>query len=112
LLAEVFRLPTSDGQRYLGIVHQGRKSRRPGLLNWAFSDGWEGSIIWFESNCRHGAARLGREWLVECVGAIYVWRHAFDTVEKALAQLPPEHAKGRERRVFHPAAEVWRPKAR
>lgn len=111
-LADVFRFPLRDGERFLGMTNTRRGESHGLFLNWAFSDDWRGMPVYLPSSCRHGSARLGTDWLLDCVGAYHRWKHALETVEQFEASLPPDQYNGRNSGVFHPPESVWRPKRR
>jgi hypothetical protein len=100
----------SRGERFVAVSKLRSGKVGGGFCNWAFSDGWAGAAHWFPAGCRHGGAKLNRHWLLECVGAIHVWKHELETEGDFLRKLPREQAKGRRRGVFHPPANMWMPK--
>lgn len=111
LLAEVFRFPLTDGgERYLASprTRRGEKTR-PGFLNWAFSDDWQGMPMYLPAGCRHGGFRLGTGWLLECVGLLRGWHHAMESVESMRSGYPLSMQHALRSAVFHPGMQVdWR----
>lgn len=110
-LAEVYRIDLhSGGQRYLFLGQAARGETIPGFLNWAFSDDWNGPVVWWPVGCRHGQAKLERAWLDDCLAYANGWKHGLETMEEFLARAPEEIRRGIARRTFHPKGEAWRPK--
>jgi hypothetical protein len=118
LLAEVYgfdlspRLDPLTGEvsrpgRLLAVTRLRSGRTAGGFCNWAFSDGWAGPAHWFPASCQHGSAKLDRHWLIECVGAIHIWKHKLETEKQFLEKLPYEQAVGRRRAVFHPPIRMW-----
>jgi hypothetical protein len=111
-LAEVVRLPLSNGgHRYLFLGYT-LKLTNPGFLNWAFSDDWSGPLVWWPVGCRHGQAKLERAWMFDVLVYIHGWTGPGETVDQLRQQASETVRRGLARRVFHPEPVVWRPKAK
>lgn len=111
-LGEVYRFALRGAPDAARFVFRGRTSSgkpKNGLLNWTYPDDWYAPVF-YSVGCRHGLAKLGRGWVLDCLGAIHLWRHAMTSEEDFLASLSPEMAKGRVSRVFHPPGEAWTPR--
>ncbi len=97
------------GHRY---VLRGRTSggkKKNGLLNWAYPDSFYAPVF-YVTGCSHGMAKLGRGWLLDCVGSVRGWRREGETEEQFVSSLPPAMAQGRASRVFHPDGASWFPR--
>lgn len=107
LLSEVYRFPLSaGGERYLSRCMTARQTRAE-ILNWAFSDDWNGPTVWYPVGCKHGSGKLERVWLLDLIGLCEGWHHAMETVEQSRAGVPESELRGIARRVFHPKPELW-----
>ncbi|GAA2573514.1 hypothetical protein [Pseudonocardia hydrocarbonoxydans] len=111
-LADVYRFPLREGERYLAMTNVRRGRSHAAFLNWAFSDEYRCMPGYLPSGCRHGTARLGTGWLFDCVGAHRRWKHGLETVEEFEWKLPPDIYNGRNSGVFHPPRSIWQPTPR
>jgi hypothetical protein len=84
------------------------------VVNYMFDSGLcpNSVALYWRPGCRHGTASINHAFIEDAFAIAGRWRHALETEEEAVAQLPEHLRPFWAKRVFHPEPSAWHPKKR